>query len=151
MKRIIFFIIISTIFLIPCAAQEEKQENIVCSELKTASLTVANDEILVAGKVSFPQIVKVRKQVSSLAMYLAWAGGKKRENKNVIVFNCSSNTGKAENVIFVDYDKLRKSEETDLEMKGGDIIFVLSKDDEMVPSVSPAFKPRFCGVGRDNL
>jgi len=147
MKPILLLPILFALLLIPCVAQkEEKQENIVCSELKTASLSVANDEILIAGKVIAPQVRKIKEQVFTLSQYIALVGGIIRGNKNIVVFNCSSNTGKAENVVFTDYDKIRKGKEPDFEMKGGEIIFVLSESNKKVPSVLPAFEPRCCGI-----
>lgn len=150
MRRTFLFVIILTIFLIPCAAQEEKQENFVCNELRTASLTVAKDKILVAGWVVSPAIIKVREQTTTLSQYIAMTGGVKRgtaNNKNILVFNCSFDSGMSENTIFADYKKIIIGDEPDLELKGGEIVIVQRRDIKQFPSVLPAFDEKFgCGI-----
>ena len=148
--KLTFLFIILIVFVIPSLAQKEKQENTVCSELKNASLTVAVDEILVAGEVNNPAIRKVSQQISTLSEYIAASGGIRKEtaaSKNILVFRCSSATGTAENTIFTNYRKIQKRIEPDLKLKGGDIIIVQNDNIKIVPSILPAFDDSCFGCG----
>lgn len=129
-------------------AQETKHGDNVCNELKIAALSVAVDEIVVAGEVIAPQTVKTRKTLTTLSHYLASVGGIKRptSGETIQIVKCSSNLETVESVALADYAKIKKGLEPDLELKGGEIIIVLNSNSEETPSVLPAFKPH-CGCG----
>ncbi len=151
MKQILLFTIIFAVLLIPCLAQEVKQENSVCIELKNANLSVASNKVLVRGEVGSPQILKIQpKPITHLSNYVALGGGIQQRNasRRILVFNCSPNSETAENVIITDYTKIRRGIEPDLEIKDGEIIIALNKDSKEIPSVLPLFEPRcgFCGL-----
>ncbi len=105
-------------------AQEAQQENSICIELKNAALSVADDEVLVAGEVFAPQIVKVTKPSFTITMSLAIVGGITRTAsiKNIQVFKCLSGSEAVEGIIVVNLEKIKKGIEPDLELKGGEII-----------------------------
>lgn len=152
MKRIFFLTIVFGLFLIPCLAQEIKQENSVCIELKNANLSVDSNKVLVAGsEVISPQFVSLRKPISTLRAALAAVGGLKRKTsiRFISVFNCSLDSAISEDVIVTDYEKIKSGIEPDLELKGGEIIIVQDKSSKEFPSVLPLFEPRCssgCGV-----
>ncbi len=130
-------------------AQEVQQENSVCIELKNAALYVADNEVLVAGEVLAPQIVKVKKTPFTITMSLAMVGGIKRTAsiKNIQVFKCLLDSETVEGIIVTNLEKIKKGIEPDLKLKGGEIILVLDNDSKKTPSVLKAFEPRYCGIG----
>ncbi len=130
-------------------AQQGQQENSVCIELKKAALSVADDEVLVAGEVIAPRIIKVKKPPFTISMYLAMVGGIRRPAsiKNIQVFKCLSDSETVEGIIVTNLEKIKKGIEPDLEIKGGEIILVLDNDSKKTPSVLKAFEPRYCGIG----
>jgi len=129
-------------------AQEIQRENSVCIELKDVGLSLADDEVLVAGEVSAPAIIKVKKPSYTLTMYLALVGGIKRNapTKSIQVFKCRSNSETAESITVTNLEKIKKGIEPDLEIKGGEIILVLDNNSRKSPLVLEAFEPRHCGL-----
>jgi hypothetical protein len=152
MKQILLLTIIFAVFVVPCLAQEEKQANTVCIELKNANLSVTNNQVLVAGELSKSKILKIQPKLDShLSVYIAMAGGLQQPNasKRILVFNCSPNSETAENVTIKNHTEIRRGIEPDLEIKGGEIIIALNKNSKEISSVLPLFEPGYgfgCGI-----
>jgi hypothetical protein len=150
MKQILLLTIIFAVFVVSGLAQEEKQANSVCIELKNAKLSVANDKVLVAGEVLNSKILELQpKPMSHLLNYVAMVGSLHQRNasRRILVFNCLPNSNTAENVIIKNHTEIRRGTETDLEIKGGEIIIALNKNSKEIPSVLPLFEPQCGGCG----
>lgn len=122
-KFAIIFILL-TCFVFTINAQTEKEN--FCSKLKKAEPLFSDSKILIIGEVSYPQIIEQPEFPLKFSRSIAMVGGVSRKSyyKKIQVVKCSADFDSIESITFVNYRKIKTGDEKDLDLKGGEIIFV---------------------------
>ena len=122
-KSAVIFVFLAC-FVFGINAQETKQN--ICSQIKETNFLVSDKQVVVIGEVFDPQILKATKFPITVTQSIATVGGLTKEAnvKEVQIIKCSSSLRSADIVTFVNLQKIRNKEKMDLELKGGEIIYI---------------------------
>ena len=123
-KKITILFVFFNCFVFTINAQVTNQN--LCAEIKKANSFLSKNEILVVGGVFKPQIIKPNKFPITVSQSIATVGGFSNEAniKEIQIVQCSSDFSSAANIFFINFREINDRKENDLELKGGEIIYV---------------------------
>jgi hypothetical protein len=123
-KHVTVIFVFLNCFVLTINAQDARQN--ICSALKKTNLAFSADKILIIGEVFKSQMIKLNKFPHTLSQSIAMVGGFSRKAyiEKIQIIQCSSDFSSVENTTLLNFRKIKDGSENDIELKGGEIIYI---------------------------